>query len=295
MTDRNKSKNSQADGGTGDTPPAPRKRSPRSRKNGGAAKATAETAAIAETATPGIADAATAKPADNESGASRSAPNRPAITDPAVAEPAVAQPVVAQPAVTQSAVAPAASAQPEVARPAADKPSTAKQRGAKGAAATRPQGPAASEHAAAAQPPAAPAPAALAGPALIRVPLSVRWRDLDAFNHVNNSKFLSYLEEARLRWMLALPGHGMDDHVAPVVAAAHLNYRRPIEWPNEIEVELFVERLGNTSLSIGHRIVGANDPGALYCDGSVVLVWIHRETGQPAALPAPVRSACSAS
>ncbi|MBW3551311.1 MAG: ABC transporter permease subunit, partial [Proteobacteria bacterium] len=36
--------------------------------------------------------------------------------------------------------------------------------------------------------------------ALIRVPMPVRWRDLDAFNHVNNSKYLSYLEEARLRF-----------------------------------------------------------------------------------------------
>lgn len=134
---------------------------------------------------------------------------------------------------------------------------------------------------------------AVAPAALIRVPLSVRWRDLDAFNHVNNSKFLSYLEEARLRWMVTLPGHGMDEHVAPVVAAAHLNYRRPIEWPNEIDIELFVERLGNTSLSIGHRIVGASDPGAVYCDGNVVMVWIHRETGQPAALPEPVRRACT--
>jgi acyl-CoA thioester hydrolase len=146
--------------------------------------------------------------------------------------------------------------------------------------------------AAAVQAPAVAVPAS--PPALIRVPLSVRWRDLAAFNHVNNSKFLSYLEEARLRWMVTLPGHGMDEHVAPVVAAAHLNYRRPIEWPNEIDVELFVERLGTTSLSIGHRIVGANDASALYCDGNVVLVWIHRDTGQPAALPEPVRSACSA-
>ncbi|MBX9403760.1 acyl-CoA thioesterase [Lysobacter sp. BMK333-48F3] len=148
--------------------------------------------------------------------------------------------------------------------------------------------------AAAAVVPAAPAPAAAPAPiALIKVPLSVRWRDLDAFNHVNNSKYLSYLEEARLRWMVTLPGHGMDDHVAPVVAAAHLNYRRPIEWPNEIDVELFVERLGNTSVTVGHRIVGANDPSALYCDGNVVMVWIHRETGQAAALPDAVRAACS--
>ena len=127
---------------------------------------------------------------------------------------------------------------------------------------------------------------------LIRVPLSVRWRDLDAFNHVNNSKDLSYLEEARLRWMLSVPGMGMDDNVAPVVAASNLNYRRPIEWPNDVVVELFVERLGGSSITIGHRIVDAKAPHALYCDGNVVMVWIDRTTGRSAPLPAGVRDAC---
>jgi YbgC/YbaW family acyl-CoA thioester hydrolase len=127
------------------------------------------------------------------------------------------------------------------------------------------------------------------------VPLSVRWRDLDAFNHVNNSKFLSYLEEARLRWMMSLPGEWIDDNVAPVVAAAHVNYRRPIEWPNEIVIELFVERLGTTSLTIGHRIVGATDDTVLYADGNVVMVWIGKQDGQAAALPDIVRKACTGS
>ncbi len=136
----------------------------------------------------------------------------------------------------------------------------------------------------------APAPAAPAKP-LVRVSMPVRWRDLDAFNHVNNSKYLSYLEEARLQWMLTLPGMGMDDRVAPVVAAAHLNYRRPIEWPAQVTIELFVERLGNSSLTIGHRILAGDDEGVLYCDGNVVMVWIDRQTGQAAPLPAAVREA----
>ena len=128
---------------------------------------------------------------------------------------------------------------------------------------------------------------------LIRVSMPVRWRDLDAFNHVNNSKYLSYLEEARLQWMLGIPGQGMDDQVAPVVAAAHLNYRRPIEWPNEVAIELFVERLGNTSVSIGHRIIAASDSDVTYCDGNVVLVWIDRDSGRAAPLPDAVRDSCS--
>ncbi|SDX05429.1 acyl-CoA thioester hydrolase, YbgC/YbaW family [Lysobacter enzymogenes] len=270
---------------------APRKRAPRKRKPQDAAvAATAESAGAAV-----VSEAIGLQPAVSESAAS----------EPTATEPAATQPVVAKPAAVEStvAVAPAPAAQPaapQTAQPAtqsaANAPRSKQQRRerhrseqAQRAEAPRPQ------------PQAAPQPApaqlvensAVAHTALIRVPLSVRWRDLDAFNHVNNSKFLSYLEEARLRWMVTLPGHGMDEHVAPVVAAAHLNYRRPIEWPNEIDVELFVERLGNTSLSVGHRIVGADDPSALYCDGNVVMVWIHRETGQPAALPEPVRAACT--
>lgn len=132
-------------------------------------------------------------------------------------------------------------------------------------------------------------------PVLIRVPLAVRWRDLDAFNHVNNSKYLSFLEEARLQWMLGLPGQGLDDHVAPVVAAAQLNYRRPIEWPAQVVIELFVERLGTSSVTVGHRILaaGTGEP-VVYCDGHVVMVWIHRGSGGPTPLPAPVRAACLA-
>ena len=152
------------------------------------------------------------------------------------------------------------------------------------------------KEAASADPASVAAPAAIThdgAASLIRVPLSVRWRDLDAFNHVNNSKFLSYLEEARLRWMVTLPGEWIDDNVAPVVAASHVNYRRPIAWPAEILVELFVERLGNTSLTIGHRILDREDDTILYADGNVVMVWIDKQHGQPASLPDAVRNACA--
>lgn len=49
-------------------------------------------------------------------------------------------------------------------------------------------------------------------------------------------------EEARVRWMLGVEGVSMTDRIAPVVAATNVNYRLPIVWPNDIVVELFVER-----------------------------------------------------
>lgn len=126
---------------------------------------------------------------------------------------------------------------------------------------------------------------------LARVPISVRWRDMDAMGHVNNAKYVSYLEEARVRWMLGVPGVSMRDRIAPVVAATHVNYRAPIVWPHDIVVELFVERLGARSLTIGHRILDQQDPGILYSDGHVVVVWMDTRTGQSAPLPDAIRAA----
>ena len=41
---------------------------------------------------------------------------------------------------------------------------------------------------------------------LYRASIAVRWRDLDSYQHVNNSVYLTYLEETRLQWFDALPG-----------------------------------------------------------------------------------------
>ncbi len=126
---------------------------------------------------------------------------------------------------------------------------------------------------------------------LAKVPISVRWRDMDSMGHVNNAKFISYLEEARVRWMLTVPGVSMTDRIAPVVAANNINYKRPLTWPNDIVVELYVDRLGTSSVTIGHRIVDKDDDSLLYSDGNVVVVWMDTKTGKSAPLPDAIRDA----
>jgi acyl-CoA thioester hydrolase len=123
---------------------------------------------------------------------------------------------------------------------------------------------------------------------LFRHAIEPRWRDLDAFGHVNNSNFLTYLEESRIQWFRTLGREWVTETIAPLLAAVHINYRLPIEYPSEIAVELFASRIGNSSITIGHRIVSA-DGRALYADGDVVMVWIDRASGKPVPLPAAVR------
>ena len=120
--------------------------------------------------------------------------------------------------------------------------------------------------------------------------ISVRGRDMDSMGHVNNAKYISYLEEARVRWMLTVPDVSMTDRIAPVVAANNINYKRPLTWPNDVVVELYVDRLGTSSVTIGHRIVSAKDDSVLYSDGNVVVVWMDTQTGHSAPLPAAIRA-----
>lgn len=125
---------------------------------------------------------------------------------------------------------------------------------------------------------------------LYRMPVALRWRDLDAFNHVNNSNFLTYLEEARIRWFESWQGEWVNEAIAPLLAAVQLNYRQPIPYPADVAVELFADRIGNTSVTVGHRIV-SGDGATLYADGHVVMVWIDRAAGRPVPLPEVVRDA----
>ncbi|MFC5435441.1 acyl-CoA thioesterase [Rhodanobacter umsongensis] len=122
--------------------------------------------------------------------------------------------------------------------------------------------------------------------------LGVRWRDLDAFNHVNNANFLTYLEEARLQWLQHVRDWFSAESM-PVLAASELHYRRPIEWPASLNIELRCARLGTSSMTIAHRIVDAADASRLYSDGHVVMVWMNPATGKPVPLPESIRVAAA--
>lgn len=127
---------------------------------------------------------------------------------------------------------------------------------------------------------------------LFDLPIEVRWRDLDAFNHVNNQAYLGYVEEARVRWFKSLSADWANETSAPILAAIAMNYRQPIGWPESLRVQLLAERLGIKSVTLAHRIFSADEPERLYAEGNTVLVWVDRG-GNSVALPDAVRAACT--
>ena len=126
---------------------------------------------------------------------------------------------------------------------------------------------------------------------LVSAPVTVRWGDMDAYNHVNNSVYATYVEEARIRWFCSLHPDWKSAEAAPILAALNTNFRRPIEWPAELVVEMHAGRIGRSSFTATFRIFDRNQTDTLYAEGDSVIVWIDPRTGSPIPLPAHVRSA----
>lgn len=122
--------------------------------------------------------------------------------------------------------------------------------------------------------------------------IPIRWRDLDAYDHVNNSVFLTLLEETRIQWFSSLPGPWRDARAEPVLARVEVNYRRPIRYPATVRVQLALQRIGRSSLALAHQLHDtASDE--LYADGSTVMVWVSPGDGRSVELPHSVRAALS--
>ena len=122
--------------------------------------------------------------------------------------------------------------------------------------------------------------------------IRVRGYHLDLYGHVNNARYLEFLEEAR--WSFVEASRPLawwhDQGLAFVVAAITINYRRPAGLGAELAIQTRVARVGGRSAVI-HQDVLDDATGERVADADVSFVIISRETGRPVALNEELRVA----
>ncbi|MHC1479542.1 acyl-CoA thioesterase [Frateuria aurantia] len=139
-----------------------------------------------------------------------------------------------------------------------------------------------------------------AAPRLIgQTDVPVRWGDMDAFNHVNNAVYMRYLEEVRLEWLSGIPGANDMKAARPLLAACEIQYRYPIEWPATVHIELYCERVGNSSATLGYRLLtwpeGPQRTSRLHAECRTVMVWTDADNGRPVPIPDAIRASLAPS
>jgi acyl-CoA thioester hydrolase len=118
----------------------------------------------------------------------------------------------------------------------------------------------------------------------------VRWDDIDAFGHVNNAKYLTYIQEARFQWSYYqyAAKNEKPTLVEMVVAKAEVDYLVPIyEGGKFYDVNLWVESIGNSSFVMGYEVVGDN--GVVHAKVKSVQVAVSLETKKSRPLTDPER------
>ena len=118
-------------------------------------------------------------------------------------------------------------------------------------------------------------------------PIQVRWRDLDAFGHVNNATFASYLEMARTEAWTSLFG-GRDALAIPFfVKRLEIDYRRPIDLEDEVQVWLRIGELRGASFTFEYVVEAGGEVAA---EAVTRLACVDKQTGRPVAIDPEVRT-----
>lgn len=117
-------------------------------------------------------------------------------------------------------------------------------------------------------------------------PIEVRYGDLDPQGHLNNAKYLTYFEQARIAYIahLGLWTSGSFNDIGIILADAHVTFRSAVQFGQRVRVGVRVARLGNKSLDMEYRLED-QDTGAELASGSTVLVAYDYRTGRTISIP----------
>ena len=118
---------------------------------------------------------------------------------------------------------------------------------------------------------------------------AIRWDDMDALEHVNNAQYLSYFTESRVAWAEQCGLRLQRDGVGMILAKASVTYRKPVEYPSQVVVNLYPGSIGRTSFTMINTLTVAGDrePAAT---GEFVLVWFDYANKKPALVPDSLRA-----
>jgi acyl-CoA thioester hydrolase len=132
--------------------------------------------------------------------------------------------------------------------------------------------------------------------------VEVRLADTDAMGHVNNARYLTYVEIARVAYYERVTGealpigvHGAEEGM--ILAEIRMTYRSPAFYGEKLTVETRVERIGRSSFGMVHRITAPESrygPARLIAVADSVLVSYDYRDEQPIPVPADWRTAMEA-
>ena len=126
----------------------------------------------------------------------------------------------------------------------------------------------------------------------LRVPIQIRFADVDMSRHVHNAVYLHWFEAARVAYFSRFI---RSDHdwlsQGLILARNEVDYRLPVLFMDEIEVEVWCNSIGKKSIDMRYTIVRKSDRPGICAEGRSVLVCYNANTSSSIEIPAHWRTA----
>lgn len=118
--------------------------------------------------------------------------------------------------------------------------------------------------------------------------IAIRWGDMDAMGHVNNTVYFRYMEQARISWFDTLvPRDEAWKSTGLVIANASCNFKKPINYPGTVEVRVLAGPPGGSSVATYYELLIDEE---LCADGAATVVFIDIDKQKPVRIPERIRS-----
>ena len=124
--------------------------------------------------------------------------------------------------------------------------------------------------------------------------LPVLWGDQDVFCHVNNTTYIRWFESARVEYMIRIgfSHKGLQDYqsgsLEPILAAVHCDFRRPLTFPDRVQIGTRISRIGRTSMTLQHKLM-SEEHQEIAAEGARVVVAYAYSQNKPQPVPKSLR------
>jgi acyl-CoA thioester hydrolase len=86
--------------------------------------------------------------------------------------------------------------------------------------------------------------------------VALRWSDMDAYGHVNNARFLTLYEEARVAmFFVGARAHGLGSFEEGIVIARHeVDYLKPVDYGDPVRIEMWISELRVAAFTVSYEL-----------------------------------------
>jgi acyl-CoA thioester hydrolase len=120
--------------------------------------------------------------------------------------------------------------------------------------------------------------------------IQVRWGDMDAHAHVNNAKYFTFFESARVAFFDSVDVrlHSRDQNEGPALVTTTANFKQQVRYPATLEIGVRLTRIGNRSIALAMSAF-LEGSGSVVAEATSVNAWVDYDRDESTNIPDALR------